>query len=79
MYIVRKTTTQDGGASRYDDVMIVEDIKTLSSDVNYFNDTTNSDERHSVEIIGSIYFNSDATDDERDAIIQAVAYITLNK
>lgn len=77
MYIVRKTTTQDGGASSYSDVLIVEDIKAFEFNVNNFNDTTNSDERHSIEVIGSVYFNSDATDEERYKIIKAVACITL--
>jgi hypothetical protein len=77
MYIVRKTTTQDGGASSYNDVLIVEDIKGFEFNVNHFNDTTNSDERHSIEIIGSIYLNSEATDEEREAIMQAVAHYNI--
>lgn len=77
MYIVRKTTKYDGGASSYNDVLIVEDIKGLEANISHFNDTTFHDERHSVEIIGSLYFNSDATDEERDAIIEAIACITL--
>lgn len=72
MYIVKKTISYEGGIYKTSEFFTVEDLKTFKSNINHFNDTTNSDQRHSFEVLGSITFNHETSEEDKNIIREAI-------